>query len=98
MKGERIQVTSTATAVAGHSSSDSRNAGPGSTALPTAALIRVPSGALTVYFGGSQVSTSTGCPIVAGEDLEVDMVNEILYAVIASSTTSQTVYVLRRGD
>lgn len=98
MKGERIQVTSTATPVAGHNSSDSRQAGPGSVALPTAALIRVPSGALTVYFGGSQVTTGTGCPVVAGEDISVDLVNEILYAVIESSTTSQVVHVLRRGD
>lgn len=96
MKGQRVTVTSTATAVAGMSSANSANAGAGSTSYPTAALVRVPSGAPTIYFGGSTVSTATGCPLVAGEDLVIDLVNEILYAVTA--TTTATVYVLRRGD
>lgn len=96
MKGERIQVGTTVTVVAGAKTGSTTDAGPGSAAIPTSALIRIPSGAQTVYFGGSQVTTATGCPLVAGEDLEVDLINEILFAVV--STTSQTIYVLRRGD
>lgn len=96
MKGQWITVTSTATVVAGASTDLAGHAGPGSSSYPTAALVRVPSGAPTVYFGGSAVTSSNGCPLAAGEDLVIDLVNEILYAVTASTTT--TVYVLRRGD
>ncbi len=95
MKGEKKQVTTTPTIIAGGNSAGT-GAGPGSTSYPTAALIRVPTGAQTVYFGGSAVTAATGCPLIAGEDLVIDLVNEMLYAV--TSTTSQTVYVLRRGD
>lgn len=95
MKGERKTITTTATIVAG-ANSGGTGAGPGSTSYPTACLVRVPSGAATVYFGGSAVTTLTGCPLVAGEDLVIDLVNEILYAV--TSTTTASIYVLRRGD
>lgn len=95
MKGEVISVGSTPTIVAGANASGT-GAGSGSASYPTSALIRIPSGSVTVYFGGSQVTTSTGCPFVAGEDLEVDLVNEILYAVVASG--SQNINLLRRGD
>ncbi len=95
MKGERVTVTSTATAVAGASVTNASHAGPGSASYPTAALVRVPSGAPTVYFGGQAVTINTGCPLVAGEDLVIDLVNEILYGVCS---TSAVVYVLRRGD
>lgn len=95
MKGQRVTITSTATIVAGANAAGTA-AGDGSVSYPTAALVRVPSGAPTVYFGGSTVSASTGCPLVAGEDLVIDLVNEILYAV--TDTTTATVYVLRRGD
>ena len=96
MKGEIITVGSTPTIVAGSSGVGTAVAGAGSVSLPTAALIRIPSGSVTVYFGGSAVTTATGCPLVAGEDLEVDLVNEILYAVVSSGT--QNINVLRRGD
>lgn len=103
MKGERVQVQGTATVIAGAKTvgglaSVLNESGPGSVSMPTACLIRVPAGALTVYFGGSAVSASTGCPVEAGEDITVDLVNEILYAAISSQTTSQVVYILRRGD
>lgn len=94
MKGEVKTVNSTISAIAG-SGSQPGTAGPGSTAYPTAALLRFPTGNATVWLGGSTVTSSTGVPFVAGEALEVDLVNEILYAV---STTTATVYVLRRGD
>ena len=98
MKGEVVQILSTATVVAGAKAGSTTEAGPGAVSMPTSFIVRVPAGALTVYFGGSQVTTETGTPFVAGEDLSGDLINEILYAVISSSTTSQTVFVLRRGD
>ena len=106
MKSLAIQVQTSATiitgspsegAVLGDASIGARPlAGAGSAAYPTAALIRVPTGAQTVYFGGQGVTTTDGMPLEAGESLEVDLAVEILWAVTA--TTSQTVYVLRRGD
>lgn len=105
MKSEVVQVQSAATIIAGAradvigtTTAVNPAAGSGNVSYPTACLIRVPSGALTVYLGGSGVSTANGCPIAAGEDIEVDLANEILYGVISSTTTSQTVYILRRGD
>lgn len=95
MKSEVITVGTTPTIVMGANAAGT-GAGSGSVSYPTAGLIRIPTGSVTVYFGGSQVTTSTGCPFVAGEDVEVDLVNEILYGVVASG--SQSVYVLRRGD
>ena len=103
MKSEVVHIQSSPTIVAGADSSliglttaVRPAAGSGNAAYPTACIIRIPSGAQTVYFGGSAVTTETGTPFAAGEDLEVDLMNEILYAVV--STTSQTVYILRRGD
>ena len=95
MKAEPITVGTTPTIIMGANAAGTA-AGSGSVSYPTAGLIRIPTGSVTVYLGGSQVTTSDGCPFVAGEDVEVDLVNEILYGVVASG--SQTVYVLRRGD
>ena len=106
MKSVAIQVQTSATIVTGSPSEGAvlgdaaigarPLASAGSTAYPTAALIRIPTGAQTVYFGGQGVTTTNGCPFVAGESLEVDLAVEILWAITA--TTSQTIYVLRRGD
>jgi len=95
VKAQVLTVGPTATIIAG-AKQDGTGASDGSVSYPTAALIRIPTGAPTVYFGGSTVSSTSGVPFVAGEDFEVDLVNEILYAATAS--TSATVYVLRRGD
>lgn len=62
---------------------------------PMAAIIKNPSGSGTIYLGQTGVTTANGFPLAAGESLEVDMVNEALYAV---ATVTTTVYVLRRGD
>lgn len=94
MKGERVTVGPQATVVAG-ADPTGRNSGPGSISYPTAAIIRIPSGSGSVWFGGSSVSSTSGCLFVAGEDLQVDLVNEILYGV---ATTSVVVHILRRGD
>lgn len=96
MKGERITVGTTPTVIMGSDGTGRGIAGSGSVSLPTAGLIRNLAGGATVYLGHSGVTTSTGCPLAAGEDLELDLVNEILYGVVAAAT--ETLYVLRRGD
>jgi hypothetical protein len=63
-------------------------------AYPMSAIIKNP-GPGTVFFGGQNVTTSNGFPIATDESLEVDMVNEGIYAV---ATVTTTIYVLRRGD
>lgn len=104
MKGETVQVQGTPTIIAGSVASQVGTtnvnvaAGAGNVSLPTACLIRNPAGGLTIYLGGSAVTAALGCPLAAGEDIEMDLVNEILYGVIASTTTSTTIKVLRRGD
>ncbi len=49
----------------------------------------------TIYLGHVGVTTANGFPLITGDWLEVDMVNEALYAV---ATVTCTVNVLRRGD
>lgn len=88
MKGERIQVTATPTTVVAGARGD--------IAYPLSAILQIPTGGQTVYFGGSTVDITQGFPVAAGSFLEVDLVTEILYAVTA--TTSQYIFVLRRGD
>lgn len=95
MKGYPVSVGPQATIILGANAAGTA-AGDGSVSYPTAGIIRVPSGAPTVYMGGSTVSTTSGCPFVAGEDLQVDLVNEILYG--RTATTTATIYILRRGD
>ncbi len=69
--------------------------GHGNVSYPSSALVKVPSGSGTIYLGGSAVTAATGFPLAAGEGLEVDMVNEALYAI---ATVTTTVNILRRGD
>lgn len=78
MKGEVITVGTSRTEILGGNGDGT--AGAGSSAYPSSGIIRIPAGSVTVYLGGSNVDTTTnGVPFVAGEDLEVDVVNEILY-------------------
>lgn len=58
------------------------------------ALIKNP-GPGTVYLGHHGLSSSTGFPLEADESLEVDLVNDDLYAITTATTT---VYILRRFD
>lgn len=95
MKGYSVNVGPQRTVIAGANSTGT-GASDGSVSYPTAAIIRVPSGAPTIYMGGFDLSTTTSCPFVAGEDLQVDLVNEILYG--RTATTTATIYILRRGD
>lgn len=95
MKGYSVQVQKTVTMIVGGQDAETGRALSGDVAYPTAAILRNPSGGQTVYLGGIDVDT-TAFPLASGEDLEVDLVTEILYGITA--TTSQTVYILRRGD
>jgi hypothetical protein len=95
MKGYAVQVSADATMIVGGRTADETRATSGSVAYPAAALIRNPESGLTVYLGGEADGTG-GFPLGAGEDIEVDLVGEILYGVV--STTSTTLYILRRGD
>lgn len=64
-------------------------------------IIKVPSGGLTVYVGGFDVTADTtagtaGFPVLAGESLSVPYSpGESIYGRVASST--QSVNVLRQG-
>lgn len=94
MIGKSVTVGTTATQIVPEETSG--RAGQGDIGYPTASIIRFPSAmSATVYLGGSDVDLSTnGCPFVAGEDLEIDLVGDILYAIAASP---QTIYILRRS-
>jgi hypothetical protein len=60
-------------------------------------FVRIPSGSVTVYIGGSDVTTSNGVPFVASESVSIpDLANgEVVYACVAAAT--QAVSVLRTG-
>lgn len=66
----------------------------GSAAYPMSALIKNP-GAGTLYLGHHGLTSSTGFPLEADESLEVDIVNEDLYAITTATTV---IYILRRYD
>lgn len=86
MKGERIIVGTAPTVILrpqGFAAS-----------YPMSALVRNLSSG-TVYIGGQDVDTSTGCPLQPNESITFDTVNETIYAVAVSPTE---VAVLRRGD
>lgn len=87
MKGEIRNVGGTSTVIVRAYTSN--------VAYPMAAIVKVPSGAGTIYLGHSAVTASNGFPLAAGESIEIDMVNDGLFAV---ATTTTTINVLRRGD
>ena len=60
-------------------------------------LISNPSGGVTVYVGASNVSTTSGYPVVTGTSITVKLEkDEKLYGIVASGT--QDVNVLRQGN
>ena len=61
---------------------------------PMSAIIRNP-GPGTIYLGGKGVTALNGFPLQTDESIEVDIVNEDLWAITTATTT---VYILRRGD
>lgn len=70
-------VTTTATLV---------NSGLGVATIPRQIILSVPSGGSTVYVGGAAVTATDGFPVLAGGALAVELVNEPLYAIVASGT------------
>lgn len=63
---------------------------------PLSLIVSVPSGGVTVYVGASDVTTTDGFPVAAGESLSVDLQSgEVLYGIVATGT--QAANVLRTG-
>lgn len=87
MKGEQRSITPTTnTILVTHQGA--------SAAYPMSALVKNP-GPGTIYLGHHGLTSSTGFPLEADESLEVDVVNESLYAITTATTV---VYILRRYD
>jgi hypothetical protein len=61
---------------------------------PMSAIILNPS-AGTVFLGAQGVTTATGFPLATDQSIELDLVNENLFAV---ATVTTSVHILRRGD
>lgn len=62
----------------------------------TAIAVAVPADGVTVYLGGSNVSTGAGFPLTAGTSIAVDLDGaEAIWAIVSSGT--QSVNVLRQG-
>ena len=95
MRGYPVQVNSTVTMVVGGVEDEPERALGASVSYPTAAVVSNPIGGQTVYLGGINDGTS-GWPLSAGSSIEIDTVSEITYGITA--TTSQTVYIFRRGE
>lgn len=70
-----------------------KSSGPG---YPASATISVPANGQIVFVGGQDVDVTNGFPVAAGGVLQLDLVNESLYGIVASGT--QVVNVLRRYD
>ena len=68
----------------------------GNASYPRAAIIAVPTAGQTVFLGSSTVDTTNGFPVTAGTSVELQLVNETVYGIVAATT--QTVNVLRSGD
>lgn len=86
MKGEIVNIGGTCTFLVRVSG---QNIG-----YPMSAILRNLS-AGTVYLGGQGVTTATGFPLATDEFLEIDLVNESLFAV---ATVTTSINILRRGD
>jgi hypothetical protein len=61
---------------------------------PVSSAIYVPTGA-TIYFGGKNVSTTNGYPVVGPNTLSIDLIAETIWAVVAAGTVD--VQVLHLG-
>lgn len=73
--GSSTTVTTTATAIPSSNATDRRS------------IILKNEGAVTVYLGGSAVTSSTGFPLEAGDTLPLDLGNDIiLYGITASGS------------
>lgn len=63
--------------------------------VPCSAIIRN-NGATTLYIGGSDVDGTDGFSLAQGAAVQLDLVNEKVYGVTASSTT--TVSIIATGS
>lgn len=67
--------------------------------LENSILIKNPSGSVTIYIGGSAATADTaatgGYPLLPGAELAVTVRGEVVYGIVATTTTS--VNVLRQG-
>lgn len=88
MLGQRISVGTTPTIILDGTNSAAN--------YPISAIILNPTGGIEVDLGGAGVTTATGFALIATASVQVDIVNEILYGIVASGT--QVVHVLRRGQ
>jgi hypothetical protein len=88
VKSEAHTVSTTAAAIYATALGHGGAGYPGSVAIKNI-------GAVTVYIGGSDVSSSNGFPLNENDSLEADLVNDQVYAVVASST--QEIRILFRG-
>jgi len=91
VKSAQVAVATTATVLSGVDPGDA-NASPDGQSV----LVSNPVGGVSVYLGGSDVTTANGYLLLAGEKVPADLGGkEILYGCVASGT--QSVYVLRTG-
>lgn len=66
----------------------------GSPVAPVRVTVAVPSGGVTVFFGGPNVTASNGIPVAAGSSLSWELSDgDDLYGVVASG--SQSVHVAK---
>ena len=87
MIGKQVSVTSTAAKVIDADALGTVN-------KPYTALIKNPSGGVTVYLGGSNVDTSNNSyQLAAGDIISIDFVHNSLWGVVASTTQALSVLI-----
>lgn len=91
MKHEKVSVSTTITQVMPVVGQHAQ----GNIGYPTAGILRNLDTGQTVYLGNSDVDTATGWPLAAGEDIEIDLIGDILWGVVAAGSCD--LYVLRRA-
>lgn len=84
VKSRAVTVAATATVLNGTDVDDRYQSAQG---IATSILVQVPTGGVAVYLGGSDVTTSNGVSVGAGESFSLDLsINESLYGIVATST------------
>lgn len=83
VKGEKVTVTSSPTVLISRA---------GTATVAKSIIIKSPSSAASVWLGDSSVAANAGFLLEAGDYLSMDMIDEDLYAITAST---QDLYVLR---
>lgn len=95
MKGYTVTVTATSAPIMGATTANPAQALSSSVAYPAAGILSNPAAGQTVYLGGPDVDTNSW-PLLAGMSVEIDLVADILWGVVAGGT--QAVQILRRGS